>query len=155
MWFCSSPFGSEHHSALSSRVLMSCHRFFIIRWIGDSVRGASSSWRCCAAFGFSARHWNTSFQVFIHDIWMASSSRFYCRYPCLRSIITLSGSSELALWRLPSRRLQSEKCFKRCVFTKLKSDLSSRCCANSDLNCVSSASTQWSFTAAERLLQAG
>ena len=129
--------------------------FFIIRLIGALVRGISSSWRCFAAFAFSSRYWNTSFRAFIHEIWKPASGWFDCWYACLRSIVAFSGSSELIFKRLPSWRIWSEKWFRRCIFTKLKSDLSTRWCAISDSLCVLSSSTWRHFAAAERLFQVG
>jgi len=155
MWFCSSPFRIAHHSAKSSRVLTSGRRFFIIRLIGALVKGISSLWWCFAGFACSSRYWNTSFWAFLRKIWKAASWRFACQLTCLRSIITFSGSSEVIFKRLPGWWIYSEKWFRRCIFTKLKSDLSTRCCAISDWICVLSASTRWRFAAAERLLQAG
>jgi len=154
MWFCSSPFGIAHHSAKSSRVLISGRGFFIIRLIGPLVTGISPLWRCLAAFAFSSRDCNTSFRVFVRKIWNAASWRFDCRYACLISIITYSGSSELAFKRLPSWQIWSGKWFRRCIITKMKSDSSTRCCAISDLVYVLSSSMRRCLAAAERLFQA-
>jgi len=155
MWFCSSPFCIAHHSAKSSRVLISGRWFFIIGLIGAFVRGISSSRHCAAAFPLSSQYWISYFQAFVREIWKPASWWFDCRYSCLRSIIAFSRSSELTFKWLPSRQIWSEKWFRRCIFTKLKSDSSKGCCAISDSICISSSSTRRRFAAAERLFQAG
>jgi len=155
MWFCSSPFGIADHSAKSSRVLISGGGFFIIRLIGALDSGISSSRHCFAAFPISSRYWNISFRAFVCKIWKEESWRFDCRYACLRSIIVFSGSSELTFKRLPSWQIWSEKWFRRCIFTKLKSDSSTRCWAISDSIWVLSSSMRRCVAAAERLFQAG
>ena len=154
MWFSSSSFAIAHHSAKSSRVLISGRGFFIISLIGALVRGISSSRGCFAVFAFSSHYWSTSFQAFVRKICKAPSWQFNCRYACLRPIIAVSGSSELTFPRLPSWWIWSEKWFRRCIFTKLKSDSSKRCCAMSDLICVLSSSTRWRFAATESVFQA-
>ena len=155
MWFRSSPFGIAHHLAESSTVLISGCGLLIIRLIGALVRGISLPRHCFAAFAFSSRYWNTSFRACFVKIWKAASWRFDCWYACLRSVIASSGSSELIVKRLPSWHGWSEKWFRRCIFTKLKSDSSTRCCAISDLLCILSSSTQRRFAAAGRLCQMG
>jgi len=155
MWFCSSPFGIAHHSAKSSRVLISSHGYFTLRLIGALVRAMSASRGCFAAFVFSSRHWNTSCRALDSNIWKAASWQFDCGYACLRSIITFSGISELTLKRLPSWRIWSEKWFRRTIFTKLKSDSLTRCCAVSHSICFWSSSTRQPFAATERLFQVG
>jgi len=136
MWFCSSPFGIAHHSAKSSRLLISGRKFFFICVIGALVRGISLLWCCFAAFTLSSRYCNTSFRAFVCKIRKSASWWFDCCYAFLRSIIAFSGSSELTLERLRSCRIWSEKQFMRYFYTKLNSDSSTRCCPISDLICV-------------------
>jgi len=155
MWFSSSPFGIAHHYTMSSRVLISGCRVFIIRMISTLVRGILWSWCCLAALTFSSHYWNTSFWGFIHKIRQVASSWFECWYTCLWSIIALSGSAELAFDRLPSWQIWSEKWFKRCIVSKLKSNSLTTCCAISHSIGIISSSTQQLFAATERLLQAG
>ena len=154
-WFYTSPFGIVHHSARSSRVLISGRGFFIICLIGTFVRGISLSLCCFAAFAFSSPYWNTIFRAFVSKLWKAAWWWFDYQYACLRSIIALSGSSELAFKRLPSWPIWSEEWFRRCIFSKLKSISWTRCCAISVLICVWFSSTHLRFAAAERLCQAG
>jgi len=54
--------------------------------------------------------------------------------------------------RLPSWQIWAEKWFRRCIFTKLKSNSPTRCCEISDLICVVSSSTRWRCAAAEILI---
>ena len=145
MWFCSSPFGNAHRPAKSSRVLISGCGFFIICLIDTFIRGKSSSQHCVAAFGLSSWYWNTSFRVFIPKVWKSASWWFDCRYPCLRSINAFPWSSERTFERLPSWRIWSEKWFRECIFTKMKSESSRRCCAISASSCSLSSSTRWHF----------
>ena len=155
MWFCSSPFGSARHSGKSSRVSMSGCRFYIIRLISTSVRGVSSSRHCFALFALSSRYWNTSCLAFVRKMWTAASWWVDCRDDCLRSLIAVSGSLKLTFKRLPRWQIWSEKWFKRCIFTKLKSDLSTGCCSISDSLCSLSSSTRQCMAAAEGLFQEG
>jgi len=127
MWFCSFPFGIAHHSAKSSRVLISGCGVFIIRMIGALVRGISSLRHCFAAFAFTSWYWNTSFRAFVHKIWKAASCQFDCRYDCLRSNLAPCGNSELTFRTLPSWRIWSEKLFRWWNFTNLTSNSSTRC----------------------------
>jgi len=155
MWFCSYPFGIAHHSVKSSRVVISGHGVFIIRLIDAVVAGISSSQCCFAACAFSSRYWNTTCWAFVWKIWKEASWRFDCWYACSRSIIVLSRSSELTFKRSPSWRIWSEKWFSRWIFTKLRSDSSTRGCAIADSLCVLSSSTRRCVSATERLFQAG
>jgi len=109
MWFFNSPFGIAHHSARSSTVWVSGHRFFITCLLGPLVSGISLSQSCFPAFAFSSWYWNTTFRAFFCKVWKLASSWFDCWYACSRSIITLAGSSELALKRLPSCPIWSEE----------------------------------------------
>jgi len=108
-----------------------------------------------AAFELGSRYWNTSFWVFVREIWKADSSRFDCRDSCSRSGIAPSRSSELAFMRLPSWQIWWEQLLWGGIYTKLKSDSSTRCCAISDPICIESWSTRWCFVAPETLFQAG
>jgi len=155
MWVCRSHFDYAHHSDKSSRVLITGCGFFIIRLIGALVRGSSSSRCCFVASEFCSPYCNTSFRDFIRKIRTQASWQFDCRYALSRTIINLSGSSEFAFKRLPSWRIWSEKWFRRCIVTKLKSDLSRRCCAIADLIWDISSSMQWSCAATEWLFEVG
>jgi len=155
MWFCSSPFRIAHHSAKSSRVVISGCGFVITRLIGALVRGILSSRRCFPVFAFISRHWNTCIWSFVRKLCKAAPWRFDCRFACWRSIIAFPGNSELTVERLPSWRISSEKWFRRCIFTMLKSNLLTRCCAISDSICVFSSLMPPRFSAAERLFQEG
>jgi len=154
MWCSSSLFGIAHHSANSSRVLTSGRRSSIIHLIGALVRGISLSRHCFAGLAFSSQYWNTSFRAFVCTIWKAASWWFDCLYTCSRSIIALSGSSQLAFKRLPSWRIWSEMWLRRCIFTKLRSSSSRRCFTLTDSICIISSSTRRHVADAERLFQA-
>jgi len=154
MSFCSSTLSTTHHSAKSSREMISSRRLLIICLIGALVRGITCSRPCFASYALSSQYWNTYIWAFGPNIWRAASWRFDCRYACLRSSIAPSESSKLALDRLPSSRLWSEKWLRRCIITRLKSDSSTRCCAISELISVSSSSTRWRFVATEWMFQA-
>ena len=136
MWFCSSPPGNTHYLGMSSRIMISGCRFFIIHMTQALVRVTSLSRPYVAAFGISNPYRNTSGRSFIGQIWKAASVWLDFLYAWLRSIITRTGSSELALQRFPSWWIRSAKWFRRCIFTKLKSDLSTSCCAISDSICI-------------------
>jgi len=153
MWFCSSPFCIEHHSAKSSKVLISGRGVFIIRLIATLDRGISLLQHCFAGFAFSSQYWNTSCQAFLCNIWKLASWRFDCHYTGLRSIIALWGNTELAFKRLPSWQIWSEKWMRRWIISKLKSDVLTRGCAITDLIWISSWSTRQRFAAAERMFQ--
>jgi len=155
MWFCSSPFGIAHHSAKLSRVMISGHRLYIIRFIGALVRVSSLSQHCFVAFALSYRYRNTSFRACLCKIWKSASWWFDCQYACLWSIIALSGRSGRALKKLPSWQILWEKWFRRCIFTKLTSDLSTGCFAISNPICIWSSSTRQRFEAAERPFEVG
>jgi len=139
MWFCSFPFGIAHHLAKSSRVVISGCWLFIIYLIGALVWGISLLRHCFAEFAFSLQYWNTTLQAFIIKIGDVASWQGSGLYICFRSIIILSGSSELQFQRFSSWWIWPEKRFRRGIFTQMKSDLTTRCCARSDLICVESA----------------
>jgi hypothetical protein len=126
------PYGITQHSHKSSRVLISGCRFFIFHLRGALVRDISMWWYCFAVFAFSSRYWNTSSWAFDSQNLDVVSLQFDFQYACVRYIITSSGSSEHTFKRFPSWGIWSAKWFRRCVFTKLKPDSSTRCHAVSD-----------------------
>jgi len=155
IWFCSSPFGITNRSAKSSRVMIAGTRFYIVRWIGAWIRGISLLRWCLPEIACSSQYWDTSFLAFVRKFWKAASSRFDCWYACLRCIIALAGCWDLAFIRLPSLWIWPEKWFRKCIFTKLKYDSLTRCCAASGVICILSSAMWWYFAAAERLFQPG
>jgi len=154
MWFYSTPFCIAQHLAKSSRVLISGSQFFIIHFIGALVRGISLSQRHFAALAFISRYWNTSFEAVSQTICKAASWWFDCWYACWSSIIAQSGSTEIAFTRLQSWQIWSENWFRRCIFTKLKSNSSARCCSISHSICIVSPWTRQPIAAPKILFQA-
>lgn len=128
---------------------------FIIHLIGAEVQSSWSWWCCLVAFALSSWYRNTSCWAFVSGIWNAASWSLDYWYTCLENIIALFGSSELALGRLPSRRIRSEKWFSKLIYTKLKSDSSTSCCAISALICILFLSPQRHFAVTEWLFHAG
>jgi len=154
MGFYNSPVGIAHHSAKTSRVLISACRFLMIYLIGAVVGGIWLSRCCFAVFAITYQLLNTFFSAFMSEIWKACSSWFDCQYAFLRSIITHCGSSELAFKRLPSWPIWSKKWLRKLIITKWNSGSSTRCCAISDSICIISSSMWWLFAAAKRFFQA-
>jgi hypothetical protein len=108
-----------------------------------------------AVFHFRSQYGITSIWTFIRKICKVVSWEFDCRYTCLWSIITSSGSSKLTFKRLPTRRIWSERWFRWCIFTKLNSDSLTRCSAISHSICVLPLSMECRIGAVERLYQVG
>jgi len=155
--YCDSvaPFGIAHHSGKSSTVLNPGHGLFVIRSKCPLVRRNSLLQCCFAVFAFSSWYCNTSFWDFISKIWRVASWRFNCRYSCSESCIAHSGSSVIAYERLRIWWIWSEKWFKICIFTKLKSNLLTRCCSIINSIYGLSSSTRGCIAAVELLFQAG
>jgi len=78
MWFCCSPFGIAHHSAKSSRVLISGYGFFIIHLIGTLVRGISSLQHCFVACACTSGYKNTFFWASVHKLFKMAPLPFNC-----------------------------------------------------------------------------
>jgi len=155
MLFCSSPYGFAHHSAKSSRIMISNHGFFIIHLIGTLARGISLLQHCFVPFTFRSRYWNTVFWPFVRRFRKATPWPFDSQYSSLRSIIAGSESTVLTFKRLPSCWIWSEKWFRRCIIEKLKSDVVTRCWAISDMIGGKCSSTRQHFAAGKRLFPAG